>query len=66
MDIELTNPEYFPPDAPIRPLEAMEQARQCHLAQELFDKLVWQGRLKVAVRVGWHMFFNHSIDLSNK
>lgn len=58
-------PEQFVEEA-IRPLEVMEQARQAHLAQDLFDRLLGQGRRKEAVRVGWHLFFNHGIDLSNK
>jgi hypothetical protein len=66
MDIELTNPEYFPPEAPIRPLEAMEQARQAHLSQELFDRLVEEGRHEQVAKVGKFMQRQFSIDLSNK
>lgn len=54
-------PEYFPPEEPIRPLEAMEQARQAHLAQELFDRLVGERKYEQAKKVAWYMWFNHGI-----
>lgn len=61
MDIELTNPEVFPLEASIRPLDVMEQARQAHLAQELFEKLVGQKEYDRARKVAWHMWFNFGI-----
>lgn len=45
--------------------KVMEEEKQAHLAQALFEQKVGEGDLKAAVRVGWHLFFNHGIDLRN-
>lgn len=69
MKKELTELDYPPEqfvEQPISVLETMESTKQAYLAQDLFDRLVGQGKRKEAVRVGWHMFYQHGIDLSNK
>lgn len=69
MKKELTELDYPPEqfvEEVIRPLEVMEQARQEHLAQELFDRLVGQGRHEQVSKVGKFMQRQFNIDLTNK
>lgn len=44
-------------------LEVMELDRQAHLAQELFERLLEEGRRDQAEQVGWLLWFKHGIDV---
>lgn len=66
METELTNPEYFPPEAPISPVEAREQEKQYKIALAHLDRFLEARDYWGINRVGRFLQKNFSIDLSNE
>ena len=66
MDIELTNPEYFPPDAPISPVEALKQEKQYKVSMAYLNRFEKARDNWGINRVGRFLQRNFNIDLTNK
>ncbi len=62
--VEKYGGDLFPPDPVPSVLEVMERDRQAHLGQELFERMVAEGRSEEVEKVGKFMLYKFGIDLS--
>ncbi len=65
MDIELTNPEYFPPES-VNVLEVMENEKKAYDFYDLYEKFVEERRVVWAGRLGRYLDREFNLGLANK